>query len=79
MQVEFVQQFLFDADLRVIGAEQEAVRQDHRGPAVLLQPVHDYGHEQVRGFAARQVIWEMVLDVRFFTAAVGGFMRMTSN
>ena len=72
VQVEFTQQFLFDADLRVVRSEQEAVRQDHRGPAVLFQPVHNHGHEQVRGLAARQVIREMVLDIRFFTAAVGG-------
>ena len=71
MQIEFVQQLFLDADLRVVGAEQEAVGQDYCGPAVLFQAVHDHGHEKVSGLAGSQVRREMVLDVRFFAAAVG--------
>ena len=52
MEIELPQQFLFDIHLGVVGAKQEAVRQDYRRSAILFQPVHDNRHEQVRRLAA---------------------------
>ena len=72
VQIELPQQLLFNAHLGVVGAEQKAVRQDHRRPAILFQPVHNHRHEQVGGLAAGQVAGEMVLHVRLLAAAVGG-------
>lgn len=70
MQVEFRQQLLLDIHLGIIRSEQEAVGQNHRRPAALFQPVHDDGHEEVRRFAAGQVIREMVFHFLFLAAAV---------
>ena len=71
VEVELRQQLLFQVDLGIVGAEQEAVGQDHRRPAALLQPVHDDRHKQVRGLGAGQVVGEMILDLRLLAAAVG--------
>ena len=71
MEVELRQQLLFQVDLGPVRAEQEAVGQDHRRPAALLQTVHDDRHKEVRGLGAGQVVGEMVLDLRFLAAAEG--------
>ena len=70
MEIELPQQFALDVHLGIIGAEQEAVGEDYRGPAVLLEPVHDDRHEQVRRFAAGQVGGKVVFDLRLFAAAI---------
>ena len=72
VEIELRQQFFLDVDLGVVGAEEEAVGQDHRRAAVLLQPVHDDGHEEVGGLGAGQISGEMVLDLCLFAAAVRG-------
>ena len=51
--------------------EEEAVRQYDRRAAILFQPVHDDGHEQIRRLAAGEVIREVVLHVLLLAAAVG--------
>ena len=66
-----MQQFLFDVQLGVVGAEQKAVGQDDGRPAAGLEPVHDHRHKQVGGLAAGQVGGKVVFDVGLFTAAVG--------
>ena len=71
VQVEFMQQFLFDVQLGVVGAEQKAVGQDDGRPAAGLEPVHDHRHKQVGSLAAGQVGGKVVFDVGLFTAAVG--------
>ena len=72
VEVEFLQQLLLEIDFRVVGAEEEAVRQDDGGAAVLFETIHDDGHEKVRRFGTCEIGGEDVLDVRLFAAAVGG-------
>lgn len=71
MQVELAEQLLFDVHLGVVRAEQEAVGQDDRRASAGLQPVHDDGHEQIRRFAAGEVVREVVLHILLLAAAVG--------
>lgn len=72
MEVELLQELALDVQLGVVGAEEEAVGQDHGGPTVLLEPVHHHGHKQIRRLGAGQVRREMVLDLGLLVAAVGG-------
>ena len=71
VQVEFRKQLLLDAQLCVVGAEEEAVGQDHRRASVLLEAIHDDRHEEVGRLGACEVGGEMALDVRLLAAAVG--------
>ena len=75
VEIELRQQLFLDVDLGVVGAEKEAVGQDHRRAAVGFQPVHDDGHEEVGGLGAGQIAGEMVLDLRFLAAAVRGIHK----
>ena len=71
VEVEFGQQLLLEIDFRVVGAEEETVRQDDGGAAVLFETVHDDGHEKVCRFGTCEISGKDVLDVRLFAAAVG--------
>ena len=71
MQIEFGQQFLFEVDLRVIGAEQETVGQNHRTTSVLFQTVHNDRHKEIGSLGRREVSREVVLHFRFLAAAIG--------
>ena len=70
MQIELRKELFLDVDLGVVGAEEEAVRQDHRRASVLFQAIHDDGHEEFGRLGAGQVGGEMILDVGLFAAAV---------
>ena len=71
MEVEILQQFFLDVDFYVISSEQEAVRQDNRGPPSLFHPVHDDGHKEVCRFAPCEIIREVALHVCLLTASIG--------
>lgn len=71
VQVKLSQQFLLDVHLGVVGAEQEAIGQDHRCPTIALQSVHDDRHEQVSGLTAGKVVWEVIFHIGLFAAAIG--------
>lgn len=71
MQVELRQQLFLDAYFGVVGAKQEAVGQNHRRPASLLQPVHDDRHKEIRRLAAGQVCGEVIFHVCFLTTPIG--------
>lgn len=79
MQIVFRQQLVLKGQLGAVRAEQEAVRQDDGGAALVFKTVHDEGHEQVGSFAAAQFQGKVGLDAFQLAAAVGGFMRMTSK
>ena len=72
MEVKLRQQLFLDVDLGVVGAEEEAVGQDHRRAAIFFQPVHDDGHEEVGGLGAGQIRREVILDLCLLAAAVRG-------
>ena len=72
MEVKLRQQLFLDVDLGVVGAEEEAVGQDHRRAAVFFQSVHDDGHEEVSGLAAGQISRKVILDLCLFAATVRG-------
>ena len=70
MEIELREELLLDVELGVVGAEEEAVRKDHRGAAALLQAVHDDGHEEVGGLGAGQIRREVILDLGLFASAI---------
>lgn len=70
MEVELAHQLPLDGDLRIIGTEKEAIREDDRGASVLLETVHDDGHEEVGGLGACEVCREVILHVIFLRATI---------
>ena len=70
VQIELGKQLFLDIHLGIISAEQEAIGQDHRRPAVSFQPVHNDRHEEIRCLAAGQIVGKMIFYIRFLAAAI---------
>lgn len=70
MEVKLTHQLPLDGDLRIIGTEKEAIRKDDCRASVLLETVHDDGHEEVCGLRACKVRREVVLHVILLRAAI---------
>ena len=66
VKIELGQKLSFDGCLGRFRIEQKTIRQDDGATSAGLQPVHDDGHEEVGGFAAREGRREMLLHLCFF-------------
>lgn len=70
MEVKLAHQLPLDGDLRIIGTEKEAIREDDRRASVLLETVHNDRHEEVCGLGACEVRREVRLHFIFLRAAI---------
>ena len=71
MQVELGNELLLDVHLGIVQTEQETVRHNNSGSAVLLQAVHNDRHEKVCGLGACQVVREEALNRLVLMPAIG--------
>ena len=79
MQIEAIQQLFLDAQLGIVIAKQEAIRQYYGSPAILLEPVHNHGHEKICRFTAGQIIREISLYAGIFMSAIRGIHENNLN
>ena len=70
MEVELAHQLPLDGDLRIIGTEKEAIREDDCRTSFLLETVHDNRHEEIGSLRACEVCREVILHVIFLRTTI---------
>ena len=70
MEIELAHQLPLDGDLRIIGTEKEAIREDDCRASVLFETVHDNRHEEIGSLRACEICREVVLHVIFLRATI---------